>query len=348
MSKQITFLTVLAMFFAFNATATVWRVNNNPGVDADFSNLQTAIDDANVQPFDTLYVEGSSNCYGGISVSKPVTLFGTGYFLNENDTTQSLKKSSTLNSAKFNSGAEGAVLCGFKIIDDYSSSAVYISTDSVVVIRNQIVQSNIARYGIYILSSSLSRIRLECNYISITNYNYPCSAIKISGDQHSIVIRNNYLDGSGNGTNYSIESSGSNTLVISNNIFGQNLKTNSSLISNNIMISGDVTGSDNLYVYNIGSEQQFGNEYGNQQNVDMSIVFVDYTPSVDNDLILAVGSPAIGAGFEGMDCGIFGGSNPYVLSGIPPIPSIFEITLQNLIGSVNTPIEVNLKAKSNQ
>ena len=32
------------MFFAFNAAATVWRVNNNTGVDADFSNLQTAID----------------------------------------------------------------------------------------------------------------------------------------------------------------------------------------------------------------------------------------------------------------------------------------------------------------
>jgi hypothetical protein len=32
-------------------------------------------------------------------------------------------------------------------------------------------------------------------------------------------------------------------------------------------------------------------------------------------------SPGLGAGFGGTDCGIFGGAEPYVLSGIPPIPN---------------------------
>ena len=116
---------------------------------------------------------------------------------------------------------------------------------------------------------------------------------------------------------------------------------------NNILIEGDVTGSNNFYYNNISDISQFGNENGNQQNVDMNTVFVDHTSGVDNGLILAPGSPAIGAGFEGVDCGIFGGNNPYVLSGIPPIPSIFEIT-QIGIGSVATPIQVNFKAKSNR
>jgi len=104
------------MFFAFNAAATVWRVNNNPGVDADFNNLQTAINDAAVQPFDTLYVEGSNTSYGDIDIDKPLVLIGTGYFLNENDTTQANKNPSKISTVDFNSGSAGSVLKGFSFI----------------------------------------------------------------------------------------------------------------------------------------------------------------------------------------------------------------------------------------
>jgi len=115
MKKHFTFLTVLAMFFALNATATVWRVNNNPGVDADFSNLQTAINDAAVQPFDTLYVEGSSTSYGDINIHKPLTLIGTGYFLSQNDTSQANKNPSKISTLVFSDGSAGSVCKGFFI-----------------------------------------------------------------------------------------------------------------------------------------------------------------------------------------------------------------------------------------
>ena len=79
----------------------------------------------------------------------------------------------------------------------------------------------------------------------------------------------------------------------------------------------------------------------------MSTVFVDHLSEVDNGLILNAGSPAIGAGYSGEDCGMFGGNWPYVLSGIPAIPAIFEIENSG-IGTSTTPIQVNLKAKSNR
>ena len=78
-----------------------------------------------------------------------------------------------------------------------------------------------------------------------------------------------------------------------------------------------------------------------------NLVFEDHTSGIDYGLVLKTGSPAIGAGMNGVDCGIFGGNQPYVLSGIPPIPSIFEINY-TAVGSSAVPIQVNLKAKTNK
>ena len=53
----------------------------------------------------------------------------------------------------------------------------------------------------------------------------------------------------------------------------------------------------------------------------MATVFVDYSGTLgksdDAKWKLKAGSPAIGAGVSGVDCGVFGGVTPYVLSGVP-------------------------------
>ena len=49
-----------------------------------------------------------------------------------------------------------------------------------------------------------------------------------------------------------------------------------------------------------------------------------------------------GAGVSGTDCGIFGGTIPYVLSGLPDIPAIYYFTLFNISNTLN----VSLKVKS--
>ncbi len=55
----------------------------------------------------------------------------------------------------------------------------------------------------------------------------------------------------------------------------------------------------------------------------MTTVFIT-GGSTDGKYQLKEGSPAKGGGLNGVDCGVFGGSTPYVLSGIPPGPSIYE------------------------
>ena len=56
-------------------------------------------------------------------------------------------------------------------------------------------------------------------------------------------------------------------------------------------------------------------------------------------------SPAIGAGTGGTDCGIFGGSVPFVLGGIPNVPWIHQLNL-NAAGSQGGGVDVNVKVRA--
>jgi hypothetical protein len=79
-------------------------------------------------------------------------------------------------------------------------------------------------------------------------------------------------------------------------------------------------------------------------------VFIDSNDplySNDGQYILKEGSQAAGAGYEGADIGIFGGSNPYVLSGIADIPNIYYLSTPVTGYSVDG-VNVNIKVKSNQ
>jgi hypothetical protein len=348
MKKRILLYTMLAMFFATNAAATVWRVNNNAGVSADFNNLQTAINSASVLAFDTLYVEGSYTTYGAISLSKPLILIGTGYFLSENDTTQAFMYNSTISSANINSGSEGSKIIGFLIDgrDIVGFCSIYIKSSHITILRNRMIYNGGTDFAIKLAGNDLHDIVVEGNFISLINGGGAGIGTFSNGANGlNIIIRNNYIKAYNYSINLPINSY--NGIFVSNNILTKALQTNSAIFTNNIMIEGTISGSGNAYYNNIGNSTQFGSQNGNQQNVNMSNVFVNHTSGVDNGLLLKPGSPAIGAGFGGVDCGIFGGENPYVLSGLPPIPSIFEVN-QAGIGSPNTPIQVNLKAKSNR
>ena len=83
---------------------------------------------------------------------------------------------------------------------------------------------------------------------------------------------------------------------------------------------------------------------GNLRNVDMSTVFVDHE---NYDFHLLPGSPAIGAGENGTDMGIYGGDAPYVDGGFPGLPSILQIQAPTA-GSQTSGLYISFKAKSNK
>jgi hypothetical protein len=353
MKKQTTLIAMAIIMIAQITSATVWRVNNRPNADADYTTIQAAHNGATSG--DTLYIEGSTTSYGTLTCTKQLHIIGAGDFLNDNSETQAYKEVSNVSTITFNAGSENSIVEGVRILNTY----VLINTSDITIRRNRFytyTNNPTTYYGIRISANS-SNVLIENNWIYIvgyyswtTNYGIQSTGANLS----NLTIRNNYIyTHKSNSPSYSIYLSATvlaDNVAIYQNVINTN--NNASILNaqqtqfyNNIMIAGTFTPDGSYYNNNIGNSTQFGTSNGNQENVDMATVFVDHTSGIDSDLQLATGSPAIGAGWAGEDCGIYGGSYPYHISLFPAIPAIWEVTLNNY-GSDVVPINVNIKAKA--
>jgi len=139
-------------------------------------------------------------------------------------------------------------------------------------------------------------------------------------------------------------------MVITNNILLSNIFVYNSNIQNNIVAysyGGIADNTGNNISYNLMAIAGTNSNH-NQFSVDMTTVFVDFNgvhSSPDGKWQLAEGSLAKGAGSSGVDCGIFGGSTPYVLSGIPDLPHIYEADIP-ATANTGSSFEISIKVKS--
>lgn len=76
MTKTLLFFTTFILFKLYAHGAT-YVVSNQPGVERDFSSIQSAIESAS--PFDTIFVKGSPTNYGNVLLEKPLILIGEGF-----------------------------------------------------------------------------------------------------------------------------------------------------------------------------------------------------------------------------------------------------------------------------
>lgn len=356
-----TYLFLIAVFVLFQTVnATVWRVNNRTDADADFTTLQAAIDGATSG--DTLYLEGSAVAYGNGTFNKKLIVFGTGYWLSENDTTQAYKQKSSVGMLVFNDGSQGSVVQGLYMSYASSStfSVVQINTDSITIERNHIYANNTysssgSAYGEAInIVSNTSDIVIRHNWLTAkinSAYSTPKAiGIYVAGIPDNIIVSNNFIrtynTGSNNTNFYAIyfeTNNSNNELMLRSNVMWGAIRTYYTNHYDNILVSGTYNnGTGDESYNNICNGTQYPNSNNNQQNVDMSTVFVDYDSYIDNGYKLAAGSPAIGAAMNGGDCGAFG-EDPYILSGMPSIPALFETTIVPF-GTSSLP--VNIKATS--
>jgi len=303
------------------------RVNNNPNFDADYTNLQDANDHASNG--DTIYIEGSATSYDGADISKSVTIIGPGYFLSENDTTQANGLEAKFNgNINFNTGSEGSIITGCRI-SNYTN--LYINTNDISVIRCYL-------YSIS-FSNSPDNILIHQNYI----------ANDIGLNNHN-TITNSIISNNISGQVYLSSSSG-NVLIANNVITSYYINCYNSTIQNNIITTGQISENTGNSITNNILSGSGTNANGNQYSVDMSTVFVDFDGSLnystDGKWQLKTGSPAIGAGIGGVDCGAFGGTVPYVLSGLPMLPHIYEASIPVTVNSQDG-LSVTIKVMSGQ
>ena len=348
-------LSIVAIcLFANSLYAKIWRVNNNSGVNANFTTVQAAVDSAKAG--DTIHVEPSSTAYAGVNVSKRLTFIGPGYYLGENPNTQANKQTAVVNGINLYIGAAGTVIMGL----DFAANTINVYTNDIVIKRNRFSTTNgtstdyttgavTLQYNYQLDNSPVKNIIITQNYGLRIDVNYASTGILISNNFISY-----YSYAGDNTTGGSLTLQANAIAIIQNNIIRRgSFSVNNSSVINNIMLAGTFTGTGNLVSNNIGNGTQFGTANGNKSGVDMATVFLGSGTGVspDGQWKLATNSPAIAAGYGStpqspVDAGMYSGQTPYVLSGIAAIPAIYFFE-NKPIGSNTDPITVTIKVKSN-
>lgn len=336
--KTFTILS-FAILFASQAQAKIWRVNNNLGINADFTSLPAAVTAA--ADGDTIMVEASANAYSYPTLTKKLIIIGTGYFFTDatpNPKTQANTNVSNIGSITFNTGSAGSVVEGCTI------SAINLSESNITIERN-----NITNY-VYVASGASS---ISNNDTIRQNVIYGMSAGSATGKASNLLVYNNILYGPG----FQFASNLNNISgYFINNVF---------LYSNYPLACANFTFQNNIFnIANFGSYLSFNSFFnnitnntglpvgnGNQLSVNLDNVFVGFSSgtgfSTDGRYKLKAGSPAIGAGLlnsVAVDCGAFGGPAPYILSGMPSVPSIYVLTVPSSVPSGATNMNVTISS----
>jgi hypothetical protein len=306
--RKILLLSSAAVLLCSSAFAKIWRINNT-GAAADFTTAQAAHDNGSVVNGDTLHFEPSGTNYGALTMTKRLVIIGNGYLLgtaasNNNENMQANTASSVLTSLILNTGSDNSLIMGMSITNVYIGNSSFVS--NIVIRRNYISVLN------FVLCSNCQAVQNYCG--TIDGYNYPSSATNYQIN-NNIISGTLYMGATDNGD-------------IKNNIIGWSsggLIATSSNIWNNILCTGAATLNTCDVRNNISSSTYFGTANGNQQNVVMTSVFEAAYPSGD-----------IGA--YGTQQG-----SPYVLSGIPNVPSIYKLTAPGTVtsGTLNVTISTH-------
>ena len=322
----------------FQLSASIIRVNNT-GVDADFIDLPSAV--AAAIAGDTIHVEPSPTSYGTITINKELVLIGAGFHLGENMGLQANAITSKILRIYLSPGAENTVITGLEITYINRTGSGVIS--DILITRNRILQIALTS------NQNMTDIYITQNYFIGTSSTYGLQTIG-SGIKTFVVINNIFDVGVSNHNRINMDAN--TTSIFSQNVFnGREVSTYSSTFQNNIFPRDLIVnnGFSNTYMNNIGVGNALPVGNGNQLNVTMTTVFEDFNNSSsnftsDSRYQLKAGSPAIGAGVTGEDCGAFGGVAPYRLSGIPAIPTIYSFIAPSIVTGNFT---VTLSTRSN-
>lgn len=328
--KKLSFLCVAALICSISF-AKIWRVNNNPGVVANFTTAQAANDAPAVVDGDTIHIEPSVTSYGNLDPTKRLTWISTGAFLDVHPDKQFSQNPGKIEViTAFNAGSSNSV---FHV---YVNSYFYLNASNIRLDRcyiGGIVYINNFGYGvpsnnIVINCYSGGNLFIYAGGNHIATNNIFEGGLYISSTTSSAVITHNVFNAT------SVSSGDVNNSIVENNIFN---KANSPINFINCNVGYNFSGAPNIL--------PAGNN--NQNNVDMSTVFVNNNGETDSAFVLKAGSPAIGAGSgtPAVNLGAFGGSSPFRLALQPAIPAIYKI--QAPAAPAGNTLNVTFSTKSN-
>lgn len=356
----------MALLTALTAHAKIFRVNypGTPLTGVDYADLQSAHDVASAG--DTIQIYGNES--GFTNISKMIVLLGFGYNFDVHPNLQAVggDAPSKTSSISFEAGSDGSIVkgvdCFVRILSTSGAPLSNITFERCRFTNFQLV--NGTSYG------AISDIKIiGCEFTS-TNPIYALNFNQNPGKPvTNLLIDNCILIGCtiyNSGTTVTIENCVSPTN--SSYVFNFN---DAGVIVKNCILWDRLSSSNNtntVYENNFFHEAQPGTlpagSTNNRWSQDWGTIFNRLGGTSDNPgdpgdvafdenyYILKSGSPAINGGEDASnnptDCGIFGGepANKYVISGVPPIPSIYQLSATLSSGSAS-PYNITISARGN-
>ena len=309
----------LAFLLAHSAMATVLVVDpfGGPGTYPDFpTGYAQAVngDTIEVRPL-------TQDLSSGFTLSKSIPILGFGYPLFEN---------------------YGFGDPSFHMLDLTLSSGVEVVLESIEIRTLQIGNNSRVRMDKVRVTSAIVTtysvtdivvIQSEINQISL-----PESILS------SVYIQNSFVDHL-LGKNFR-----ETNLLVSNSVIGSMTAVLYGYFINSIINSGHFcyTNSAAVAQYSVVSTAQGLCDSTNTFAPINTIYALGVPANADpgHRYSLAPNSPAIGAGYNGVDCGIFGGPTPYELSGLPSRPWIYELMAPPATTNGAGPMPVVVKVKA--
>jgi hypothetical protein len=347
--KTIHSLILLVVAIAVTTThssATIRRVNNQ-GFGANYTDLATCIGASS--PNDTIHVEASGVGYGYITLNIPLTIIGPGYFLNENPGLQKNNTPATINKITINSGAAGTLITGIRVGDD-GAARIYINASNIRIercyIEDGITFQNTTTAGIL---NNISIKQCYCGDISVPSNVGPINNYQISNCYFATSI-----DISASGSNYQNNAQGNVTHCVfnggvacwsANMDFKYNIIKGGTFQQNNNSITNV---NYNLFVATVMPTWLDIPGNTNKIKSPVTAVFPNTTGSTDFKLNVntIAQCPECYMTATNIQTGVFGGADPYKLSGIPNVPAIYMINAPSQSVQGGT-INVNVSTRSN-
>jgi hypothetical protein len=339
--KKLTLLSLfVVLVFICSSQIKIWSVSKDASQKANFAEIQAAIEAAS--PGDYIYVY-SSVYMDSLIVNKPLVIAGTGYFLGDNPDTQVNKSPATvMGTVLITENSSGTIITGLNI----ENKVTLLNANNISVKRNRIHSIEInASNNIFIKQNFIYAV--SKSYIK--DQNVISSSIYVNNNSSSISIKNNYIGVPNLVYNNFITTESNTSTVVEYNVVYGHFEGENIVFNNNISLEGTKGTVNNCtYNNNISVSYQFGTGVnGNQGNIKLDEIFVGSKENASQDgrYQLKDGSKATGAGLNGVDCGMFGGTDPYVLSGLPAFPAIYFFEAPDGAGSGNG-LPVHIKVKS--
>lgn len=312
-SISIFSLLVILSFPMLGSVLIVDNKANRPSGSNIYATIALAYDAA--QPGDTLLITPSSAPYANFVISKSINIIGGGF-----NAAKDNQMYSTVDVITITTGVTDVLISGMVITG-------YINVGNSGSVSNVVIEKNKISY-VTTSATTLSNIVIRKNFFSTTANTYPVSFT--AANQSNIIFTNNifsriysygvYVTNGGvtfdhnlflgNGNMYAIYSL-ENCLVSNNIFYGSYAIPNVASVINyqNNIIYGT---TDNTIPVGAGYTSTDNIENTDPLFVNMPVGQYNYTL----DASLQTGSPAIGAGNDGMDLGIYGGLTPYKNTGV--------------------------------